>query len=45
MVKAELEKDEEIVVLSFNGWLFEGVQPKSSLRHSNIIGMAGIRKR
>ena len=23
MVKAELEKDEDIVVLSFNGWLFE----------------------
>ena len=37
MVKAELEKDEDIVVLSFNGWLFEGYEDAKTALMGTIL--------
>jgi len=37
MLKAELEKDEDIVVLSFNGWLFEGYEDAKTALMGTIL--------
>lgn len=45
MVKAKLEKDEETLVLSFNGWLFEGYEDaKTALMGSIIDAVTSNRK-
>ena len=38
MAKAELEKHEGILVLSFNGWLFEGYEDAKSRPHGHHPG-------
>jgi len=37
MAIAELEKDEDIVVLSFNGWLFEGYEDAKTALMGTIL--------
>jgi predicted KAP-like P-loop ATPase len=45
MVKAELEKDETTLVLSFNGWLFEGYEDvKTALMGSILDAVTSNRK-
>src|SRR5205807_10385816 len=45
IVKAELEKDEDIVVLSFNGWLFEGYEDAKSALMGTILDEIAENKR
>lgn len=37
MATAELEKDDDIVVLSFNGWLFEGYEDAKTALTGTIL--------
>jgi KAP family P-loop domain len=45
MAKAELEKDDGILVLSFNGWLFEGYEDAKSALMGTILDEIAANKR
>jgi hypothetical protein len=45
MAKAELEKDQDVLVLSFNGWLFEGYEDaKTALMGTILDELAGNKR-
>ena len=45
MARAELEKDEDILVLAFNGWLFEGYDDAKTALMGTILDEVASRKK